>query len=228
MSDTIHDKYFPGESNEYRAARNSLLKAEIDLRKRIEDISKMRMELPLGGKVREDYIFNHLVNDEQNDIKLSELFEGNKTSLIIYSYMYGPNMENPCPACTSLIDGFGGTAMHITDRINLVIVAKSPIKRIVDFASTRSWENLHLLSSENNSYNSDYFAETPDGSQLPACNVFTKNPDGIFHFYSTELLYAPLQGHPRHMDLMWPVWNMLDITPQGRGTDWFPRLSYKK
>jgi predicted dithiol-disulfide oxidoreductase (DUF899 family) len=226
MSDTVHDKKFPGESDQYRAARNSLLKQEIDLRQKIEDIGKMRMALPLGGKIKEDYIFRKLINDEEKNIRLSELFEADKTSLIIYSYMYGPNMDKPCPACTSLIDGFNGTAMHITDRVNLAVVAKSPIKRIVDFTNTRNWVNLHLLSSGNNSYNSDYFAETPDGTQLPACNVFTKAPDGIYHFYSTELLYAPLKGHPRHMDLMWPVWNMLDITPQGRGNDWFPRLSY--
>ncbi len=226
MSDAIHDKKFPGESSQYRTARNSLLKAEIELRQKIEDINNMRMQLPLGGKIKQDYIFKQLINGKESDIKLSELFEDNKPSLIIYSYMYGPNMEKPCPACTSLIDGFNSTATHITDRVNLAVVAKSSIKRIVEFADTRNWGNIHLLSSENNGYNSDYFAETPEGAQIPACNVFTKTPDGIFHFYSTELLYAPLQGHPRHMDLMWPVWNMLDITPEGRGTDWFPKLSY--
>ena len=227
MSDAIHDKKFPGEGNEYRKARNALLKAEIELRQKIEDINKMRQNLPLGGKIKQNYNFKELINDEEKDVKLSELFKENKTTLIIYSYMYGPNMENPCPACTSLIDGFSGTASHIMDRVNLAIVAKSPINRIVEFANTRNWENIHLFSSEKNSYNTDYFAETPDGNQIPACNVFTKTPDGIFHFYSTELLYAPLKGHPRHMDLMWPIWNLLDITPQGRGTDWFPRLSYE-
>lgn len=226
MSDEIHDKKFPGESTQYRTQRNRLLSAEIELRQRIEDLGKMRSELPLGGKIKEDYTFRELNNDKEKDIKLSQLFEGHKTSLVIYSYMYGPKMENPCPACTSLIDGFNGTAKHITDRVNLAVVAKSPIKRIAEWAKTRNWDNIHLLSSENNSYNADYFAETQDGSQIPACNVFTKTPEGIFHFYSTELLYAPLQGHPRHMDLMWPVWNLLDITPEGRGTDWFPKLSY--
>ncbi|NIP38686.1 MAG: DUF899 domain-containing protein [Candidatus Dadabacteria bacterium] len=226
MSEKIHDKKFPGESAEYRAARNNLLKAEIDLRQKIEDIGRMKQALPLGGKLKEDYIFTELINGQEQEIKLSELFEGNKDSLIIYSYMYGPKMENPCPACTSLIDGFNGTAMHITDRVNLAVVAKSSIKRIAEFAGKRNWNNIHLLSSENNSYNSDYFAQTPHGAQIPACNVFTKTADGIFHFYSTELLYAPLDGQPRHMDLMWPVWNMLDITPEGRGTDWHPKLSY--
>nr|NIT13852.1 DUF899 domain-containing protein [Candidatus Dadabacteria bacterium] len=206
--------------------RNKLLEAEIELRQRIEDIGRMKQALPLGGKLKEDYIFTELVKGREQEVKLSELFESNKTSLIVYSFMYGPQMDSPCPACTSLIDGFNGTAMHITDRVNLAVVAKSPIQRIVEFAKTRNWNNIRLLSSENNSYNSDYFAETAEGTQIPACNVFTKTPEGIFHFYSTELLYTPLKGHPRHMDLMWPVWNLLDITPEGRGTDWFPRLSY--
>lgn len=228
MSNHIHDKSFPGESKEYRSARNELLKAEIELRQRIEEVGRMKQALPLGGKLKKDYVFKELINNEEREIKLSELFKDNKKSLIIYSYMYGPKMENPCPACTSLIDGFNGSAMHITDRVNLAVIAKSPIKRIVEFADSRNWKNIHLLSSENTSYNADYFAETSEGNQIPACNVFTKTDDGIFHFYSTELLYTPLDGHPRHMDLMWPVWNLLDITPEGRGTDWHPKLSYDK
>lgn len=98
----------------------------------------MRQKLPLGGKIKQDYIFKELINGEEKDIKLSELFEEIKTSLIIYNYMYGPNMENPCPACTSLIDGFNGTAIHIIDRVNLAMIAKSPIKRIGGFANTRN------------------------------------------------------------------------------------------
>lgn len=227
MAGSIHDKHFPGENEEYRIARNNLLKAEMELRENIERVAKLRRELPAGGKIKEDYLFEELVNGVIKETKLSELFEEGKDSLIIYSYMFGQKIENPCPACTSLIDGFNGISKHIIQRVNFVVVAKSPIERVIKFSDERGWYHVHILSSEKNNYNADYFAQTLEGNQIPACNVFVKRPEGIFHFYSTELLYAPSEGHPRHMDLMWPIWNFFDLTPEGRGTDWFPKLSYE-
>jgi len=226
MSDSLHNKRFPGESNEYREARNELLKAELELRDNIEKVAKLRRGLPKGGKVHKDYAFEELVNGETKEIRLSELFKPGKNNLIIYSFMYGPKMENACPACTSIIDGFNGFVHHLEQRVNFAVVAKSPIQRIVDFAVSRNWNGLHLLSSEKNSFNSDYFAETDEGSQMPMCDVFTKKQDGVYHFWGSELLFAPSEGHPRHMDLMWPIWNFLDLTPEGRGTDWHTKLSY--
>ncbi len=226
MSDQFHDKRFPGESIEYREARNKLLKAEIELRENIEKVAALRRTLPMGGKVEQDYKFERLNNGEVKEIKLSDLFQDGKDTLIIYSFMYGPKMENPCPACTAIIDGFNGFIHHLEQRINFAVVAKSPIKRISDFAGTRNWNGLHMLSSEKNSFNSDYFAETNEGSQMPMCDVFVKKKNGIYHFWGSELLYAPAEGHPRHMDLMWPIWNFLDLTPEGRGSDWHTKLSY--
>lgn len=226
MSDQIHDKRFPGESDEYREARNKLLKAEIELRENIEKVAALRRQLPMGGKVEQDYMFEGLNNGELQEFKLSDLFQNGKDTLIIYSFMYGPKMENPCPACTAIIDGFNGFIHHLEQRVNFAVVAKSLIQRIVDFAETRNWKGLHLLSSEKNSFNSDYFAETSEGSQMPMCDVFVRKEDGIYHFWGSELLYAPSEGHPRHMDLMWPIWNFLDLTPEGRGTDWHTKLSY--
>ncbi len=226
MSDLIHNKKFPNESEEYREVRNKLLKAEIELRENIEKVAKLRRELPMGGKVKEDYVFDELVNGEVTRVKLTELFEFGKDTLIIYSFMYGPNMEKPCPACTSITDGYNGYVHHLKQRVNFAVVAKSPINRIMKFAKTRGWNKVHFLSSEKSTYNSDYFAETDEGSQMPMCNVFVKKEDGIYHFWGSELLYSPSEGHPRHMDLMWPIWNFLDLTPEGRGTDWHPKLSY--
>ena len=226
MSDPIHNKRFPGESDEYRDARNKLLKAEIELRENIEKVAKLRRQLPLGGKIPRDYVVEELVGGEIEEIKLSELFKPGTNTLIIYSFMYGPRMENPCPACTAIIDGFNGFIHHLEQRVSFAVVAKSPIKRIVEFADSRNWSGLHLLSSEKNYFNSDYFAETEEGSQMPMCDVFVKRDYGIYHFWGSELLYAPSEGHPRHMDLMWPIWNFLDLTPEGRGTDWHTKLSY--
>ena len=142
--------------------------------------------------------------------------------------MYGPQMEKPCPMCTSMLDGLDGQAQHVTQRVNLVVAAKSPIRRIREHARERGWTRLRLVSTGGTTYNRDYHGETDDAEQIPAINVFVRRGDRVHHFYNAELLYAPhAEGQdPRHGDLIWPLWNLFDLTPQGRGTDWYPRLAY--
>lgn len=226
MARTLHQIRFPGESEEYRRARNELLETEIELRERLEAVAALRRKLPRGGRVKEDYVFDEATADGAvRQTRLSELFAPGKPSLIVYSFMYGPEMKSACPMCTSFIDGMDAYAVHICQRMNLAVVARSPIERIHGWAKQRGWKRLRLLSSETNSYNTDYFAQAPDGEQLPACNVFTRTDAGIFHFWAAEALYAPAPGHPRHVDLLWPIWSYFDLTPEGRG-DWMPRLAY--
>ncbi len=148
--------------------------------------------------------------------------------MVIYSFMFAPDDNTPCPACTSILDSFNGISPHVADRVNFAVVAKAPLNKIREWARGRGWKNLRLLSSGNNTYNTDYFAENDEWGQMPAINVFDKTEDGIYHFYNTELLYAPSEEgqHPRHADPFWPLWNLFDITPEGRGTDWFPKYSY--
>ena len=223
---SLTDKHFPNESDEYRQARDKLLEEELKLRQKVVEIAEQRQALPDGGKIKEDYVFDELTESgEVKQTKLSELFAGGKDSLIIYSYMYGPNIDAPCPSCTSLIDTMNANVDPITDKVNMVVVAESPIERIRKFANTRGWNKVRLLSSANNTYNTDYFAEDAQGNQMPMCNVYKKTADGIFHFFGTELLYAKVDGHPRHMDMVWPIWNFFDMTPEGRG-DWNPKLKY--
>jgi len=138
-------------------------------------------------------------------------------------------MERPCPMCTAMLDGLNGSAQHIAQRTNLVVIAKSPIRRILDFAAERGWSNLRLLSSANNSYNRDYFGESAEGNQLPMLNVFVRRKGSIRHSYGTELLFAKAdQGqNSRHVDAIWPLWSLLDFTPEGRGKDWYPKLDYR-
>lgn len=231
----FHDINFPGESVEYRKKRDRLLQEEIELRRQIERVAEQRRALPAGGRVNDDYIFQEGASDitdieTRRDVRLSELFEDGKQSLFIYSFMFHPESKVPCTSCTSVLDGLNGQAPHINGRINFAVVSKAPIKKLRKWARNRGWNNLRLLSSYNNSYNSDYFAESPDGSQWPAVNVFRKTQDGIFHFYNTELLYAPAEEgqNPRHVDLIWPLWNVFDMTPEGRGTDWYPRFEYEE
>ena len=230
---THHDKRFPGESDGYRNARDELLAAEMKLRAQLEEVAKMRRGLPPGGKLKEDYVFEEGaagLEDQETvrQVRFSELFENGKNSLIVYSFMYGPDWDQACPMCTSLLDSLDRNAPHVQDRVNLAVVAKAPIHMIRSWASGRGWSNLRLLSSANNSYNLDYFAETPEGEQLPDINVFQKSGEGIHHFYNAELFFVPPEEgqHPRHADSIWPIWNLFDLTPEGRGTDWFPKFSY--
>ncbi len=222
----IHDKAYPGESDEYRTARDNLLEAEMALRKQAEAVAEMRRALPAGGAVTEDYEFKECASGEA--IKLSDLFADGKDSLVIYSFMYGPNAENACPMCTCLLDSLDGISPHVNDQTNFAVVAKSPAKKVQAWAFSRGWRNLRLLSSHGNSYNEDYFAEDSEGDQWPCINVFVKSGDAIHHSWGAELFFAPNEDgmHPRHADAIWPLWNLFDLTPEGRPAEWFPKLSY--
>ena len=214
---------FPNESNDYRAARNSLLDAELALRRQIEEVASRRRKLPPGGAVPQDYEF---VDANDRGVRLSQLFKRD-ASLVVYNFMYGPSMKAPCPMCTSILDGLDGAVPHITQRVNLAIVAKSPIERIVAHARDRGWRYLRLLSSANNSYNRDYFGENAQGEQQPMLNVFVQRNGVVQHAYGTELLFAKMDPgqEPRHVDSIEPLWNVFDFTPEGRG-DFFPALKY--
>jgi predicted dithiol-disulfide oxidoreductase (DUF899 family) len=228
----FHDDRFPGESEAYREARDELLVAEQALRRRVEEVAELRRRLPAGGRLKEDYVFEEGAadladRDSVSETRFSSLFADGKQSLVIYSFMYAPGGD-PCPMCTAFLDSLNGNAPHICDRINLAVIAKAPIGAIREWARGREWRNLRLLSSGGTTYNTDYITERPDGSQLPIINVFRQTDDGIHHTYNTEMIYAgAAEGqHPRHVDLVWPLWNVFDLTPDGRGADWFPKTSY--
>lgn len=225
----LHDMRFPNESPGYRAARDALLLAEVDLRRQTERVAEMRRDLPAGGAVPEDYVFDAFTTDGAVETVAMPALFGDRDTLIVYSFMLGPEMEVACPSCTSILDSLDGASDHVNQRAAFVVVARSPIERIMAYARTRGWRKLRLLSSAGNSYNRDYGGETPAGKQLPSLNVFTRGEDGaIRHFYNTELLFAPSDPgqHPRHVDIVWPVWGLLDFTPEGRAPDWSPRRNY--
>jgi len=236
---------FPGESEEYRRARNRLVEAEAELRRAIEQVAAQRRALPPGGLVPLDYRFEEA--SDGSVVPFSELFEVGKDTLVIYSFMFPrysgdtrpgpaegetarlPLSETPCPSCTSILDSLDGAAPHLAQRLNLAVVAKSDPDRIRRFARDRGWRHLRLLSSHNNSYNRDYNAETPEGEQMPMLNVFARDGERFHHTWASELMYAPREEglDARHVDSIWPIWNVLDVTPGGRGTESnFPALHY--
>jgi len=216
---------FPNETPAYRAARDELLRAEIDLRRRTEEVAAMRRCLPLGGPVPEDYAFDA---GDGRTVRLSELFTLPNASLVLYNFMYGPKMAAACPMCTSFLDSLDGSAPHLTQRVNLAVIAKSPIERIRAHACARGWRHLRLLSSAGNAFNRDYLGENPDESQNPLLHVFVRRGPTVHHVYTTELFFAsPEPGqNPRHIDPMWPLWNVFDVIPEGRPEGWYPKLEY--
>jgi len=232
---SLHDVHFPGESDQYRQARDQLLKTEIDLRRQVETVAAQRRKLPLGGPVPRDYTFEEwdAGTNAGRPVRLSELFEEGKDTLFLYSHMFIPGtagvpLEQGCPLCTSIIDGIDGAVPHITQRINFAVVAKAPIERFRAHAQSRGWRHARLLSSANNSYNRDYQAESPVGEQMPMATIFARRDAKIHHFWSSELFLVPSEPGQdmRHVDFMWPLWSILDRTPEGRGTDWRPELEY--
>jgi predicted dithiol-disulfide oxidoreductase (DUF899 family) len=241
------DLRFPGESDQYRAARNRLLEGEIELRRAMEEVAQARRALPPGGVVPEDYAFEGNGPDgTPTELRLSELFAPHRDSLAIYSFMFprdpaddrpGPTSgrtadlplaEGPCPSCVALLDQLDGAVLHAGQLVNFAVVAKAPVERILALGRERGWRHLRLLSSAANSYNRDYFAETPEGHQRPMLNVFHRSADGIRHFWGSELFYAPPEPDqdPRHVGTLEPSWNLLDLTPEGRPIVWDEQLNY--
>ncbi len=222
---SIHDKTFPGEGSDYRKRRNELLEAEIELRAKAEEVAALRRRLPMGGPLKQDYVFQEPGPEGgARDVSFSDLFSPGKDTLLLYNFMYGPDWEKPCPMCTAVVDGFNGNAQYLRERVDFALVAKADIRKIAEWAKDRSWKRIRLLSSKANSFNADYNAEFPSkwGDQHPILHVFSRKDGEIRHFWSSELAYAPSPFDPRHLDLAWPLWSLLDTTPAGRGVDWYP------
>jgi predicted dithiol-disulfide oxidoreductase (DUF899 family) len=213
----------PNESAEYRAARNLLLAEEIDLRRHIERVARQRRALPPGGPVIGDYRFE----GAQGPVEFASLF-GNKQTLVIYSYMFGPQREQPCPMCTSLLSAWNGEAQDIQQRVALAVVARSPLERLQAFAQQRGWRDLPLYSDLTGDYSRDYHAITDEGGDDAAFHVFTRRDGIVRHFWAGEMgmeTTDPGQDPRGAPDLM-PLWTVLDSTPEGRAPDWYPSLRY--
>jgi predicted dithiol-disulfide oxidoreductase (DUF899 family) len=239
---------FPGESPEYRTARDALLEREIALRREMEAVAAARRELPPGGAVTEDYVFQGARPDgEPAEIRMSELFAPGTESLAIYNYMFprspqdprpGPESgltaelplaQGPCPSCTALLDQLDAVMPHSDPLLNFCAVAGAPIEHVLAFARERGWRHMRVLSAAGNGFKRDYHGETEDGSQIPMLNVFHRDGDTIRHFWSSEVMFAPTDGDqdPRHVGTIEPLWNLIDLTREGRRPDWNEQLSYR-
>jgi predicted dithiol-disulfide oxidoreductase (DUF899 family) len=218
------------ESSEYIARREELRLAEIELMRQRERVAAMRRPLPAGAVVR-DYVFqegpaNLDAGDAPvNTVRLSELFTRPNRSLVIYHFMYGKRQTSPCPMCTMWIDGYNGVARHLAQNVDFAIAAAADPPMLRQHARNRGWRNLRLLSCGDSTFKFDLRSEDEEGRQDSTISVFTRDADGTLrHFYSAHPWMAD-DVRERGIDLLTPVYNMLDLTPQGRG-DWYAKLDY--
>ena len=211
----------PNESAEYRAARQTLLAEEFELRRQIERVAAKRRALPPGGPVTGDYRFD----TEDGPSDLAGLF-GDKQTLVVYNYMFGPERKKPCPMCTNLLDAWDGNADDVAQRVSLVVVARSPLGRLAAVKRERGWKNLRLASALGDAFTRDYAASPDGGLDEGGPAVFTRTDGAIRHFWSQEMIASDPGQDPRGAPDLAPLWTVLDMTPEGRGADFYPSLEY--
>jgi predicted dithiol-disulfide oxidoreductase (DUF899 family) len=231
ISGTLQPTRLTNESAEYVALREELRLAEIELMRQRERVAAMRRSLPPGAVVQ-DYVFQEgPANLDAGDalvttVLLSDLFTGPNRSVVIYHLMYGKRQTNPCPMCTMWIDGFNGVGNHIAQNVDFAIAAAADLPMLRQHARDRGWRNLRLLSCGDSTFKYDLRSEDADGAQDSTVSVFTRDGDGTLrHSYSAH----PWMAHDvkqRGIDLLTPVYNILDLTPQGRD-DWYAKLAYE-
>src|SRR2546421_5856374 len=224
------------ESAEYLSKREEVRLAEIELMRVRERVADLRRALPKGAEIQ-DYEFLDsslyalsdgrataegpvpLSEDDESvsKVRLSELFTAPDRSLVIYHFMFGKKQTTACPMCTAWIDGYNGVAHHLAQNVDFAIVAAADPAMLREHARGRGWNRLRLVSAGDSTFKYDLGSEDKEGNQDSTISVFIKESDGTLrHFYS---------GHPwlaqnikeRGIDELSPIWNVLDLTPQGRG-----------
>jgi predicted dithiol-disulfide oxidoreductase (DUF899 family) len=213
---------YPNDSAEYRAARTALLEQEIELRRHIERVAVQRRALPPGGEAP-GYSF---LDENGKTLALAELF-GQHDTLVSYFWMYGPQRERPCPMCTAFLGALDLPSRDIEQRVGLVVIGRSPVARQLAFARERGWRNLRFYQCVGDDFARDYRGLSPEGDEWASIDVWTKRDGKVRHFWASEMADTADPGQdPRGPLDPTPLWNILDLTPAGRGTDWYPRLSY--
>jgi predicted dithiol-disulfide oxidoreductase (DUF899 family) len=212
--------HLPNESAAYRKARNALLVEEIELRRQNERVAAQRRALPPGGEVKKAYRFV----SESGPVTMADLF-GDHDTLIVYSYMLGPARKKPCPMCTSFMGTWEKKLDDVEQRAAFVMMARSPIQRLVAAKKERAWKRIRVVSDSTGDYTRDYVSAKDE--DMPGYSVFTRKKGVIRHFWSAEMsgeMADPGQDSRGAPDLD-PLWAILDTTPAGRG-DWYPSLTY--
>jgi predicted dithiol-disulfide oxidoreductase (DUF899 family) len=232
INGTLRQTNLPSESEEYLSKREELRRAEIELRNQRERVAELRRQLPQGPAV-EDYVFEEVPakldagDTPIRTVRLSQLFSGPDRSVVLYHFMYGKKQTNPCPMCTAWIDGYNAVAHHLAQNLDLAIVAAADPATLRSHARTRGWDRLRLLSAGSSTFKYDLGSEDKDGNQDSTISVFTQDSNGtIRHFYSCHPWLAQ-DIQERGIDELSPIWNVMDLTRQGR-KDFYTKLEYPK
>jgi predicted dithiol-disulfide oxidoreductase (DUF899 family) len=226
----MHYTRLKNQSADYVARREELRLAELDLMHHRERVAQLRRDLPQGPVVP-DYVFQEgpanldAGDDPVRSVRLSELFTSPDRALVIYHLMYGKLQTSPCPMCTMWIDGWDGVVRHITQNVDFAIAAAAEPVALRAHARNRGWRNLRLLSCGDSSFKYDLNSEDAEGNQDSTISVFTQDSQGALRCFYTAHPRMADDVDQRGVDLLSPVWNLLDLTPQGRG-DWYSELSY--
>jgi predicted dithiol-disulfide oxidoreductase (DUF899 family) len=213
---------YPNDSAAYRRARTALLAEEIELRRHVERVAAQRRELPVGGEPP-PYRFR---DENGRTVGLDHLF-GDHDTLVTYFWMYGPERERPCPMCTAFLGALDVPVRDIAQKVAFAVLGRSPVARQLAFARERGWRNLPFYETVGDDFARDYRGLAPDGSEWPALDVWVRREGRVHHFWAPELAETADPGQdPRLAVDPTPLWNILDLTPAGRGSDWYPRLEY--
>lgn len=215
---------FPGESPAYRDARKALLAEEIELRRHATRVVEQRRALPPGPVITKDYAFEDASGKR---LRLVDLF-GKHDTLVSYFWMFGPQRERPCPMCTNWLGAVNGNARDIEQRAALRIFGRSPVGRQLQFARERGWQHLEFLQTVGDDYARDLNLLDDKGGEWPALVVFRRDGADVRLFWASEMskdMADPGQDARDSPDIA-ALWSILDLTPAGRGTDWYPKLSY--
>lgn len=200
---------YPNESADYRQARDALAQEERELIRRVKAVAEQRRQLPLGGELKENYSFIWATNERLGErVSFHELFRGHD-ALILYSFMYGPSWDKPCPSCTSIVDGLDRNAYQVGQDVALVVVGKAPAPKINEWARERGWDQIDLVSGFECTYQADYGCQRDDERQYPKLNVFRRVDGVTYHFWGSEI-------PDNDIDMVWAYWNLMDLTPAGR------------
>ncbi|MES2511011.1 MAG: DUF899 family protein [Pseudomonadota bacterium] len=222
LAASAESKPYPNDSEAYRKARVALLEEEIELRRHIERVAAQRRALPMGG-IPPDYAFK---DENGQTVKLADMF-GDHDTLITYFWMYGPQRKRPCPMCTSLLSGVDGPVRDLSQRAAFAVIGRSPVERQLAFARERGWHNLKFFQCVGDDFAKDYRGLAENGDEWPAMDVWVKRDGNVHHFWAGEMGGTQDPGQdPRGAPDPMPLWNLLDLTPGGRGTDWYPKLEY--
>lgn len=185
---------------------------------------EQRRLLPDGPVIEKNYRFK---DANGNDIGLLDLF-GDKQTLVAYFWMYGPQRARPCPMCTNWLGAVNGNAADIKQRVALKIFGRSSVERQLAFAQERGWRDLDFVQTVGDDYARDLGLINADGSENPALGVFKREGNAVRLFWASEMTteMADPGQDPREAPDIASLWSILDLTPEGRGTDWYPKLSY--